>query len=190
MCTRRTPRGSWMIGLGLLLLLVALVRITSPAAAQCEQPPPSSCATCHTLQHPVSTQGEWHQIHSRQDLCLNCHGGNGSTPDKELAHESMNAQPLSDIYTDCHSCHPDYDARADRFATSLGVTPASCPTPTAAPLNGLGAHPRRGQPDLLATGRGGFSALARTGLLAAGFAALAFFIYALRWLDNHNITPR
>ena len=51
--------------------------------------------------------------------------------DEDLAHQDMIANPLSDIYTNCHSCHPDdYQVRAEIFATELGITPGSIPTPT------------------------------------------------------------
>jgi hypothetical protein len=99
--------------------------------AECGEPPPSSCTTCHVKEDPVSEKGEWHIIHASKDICLNCHGGNGTTMNKDLAHETLTANPLSDIYTDCHSCHPqDYVGRAYIFVSTLGVTPGSCPTPT------------------------------------------------------------
>jgi hypothetical protein len=54
--------------------------------------------------------------------------------DKDLAHVSMIPNPLNDIYTNCHSCHPDdYQTRAETFATELDITPASCATPTPVP---------------------------------------------------------
>jgi hypothetical protein len=40
---------------------------------------------------------EWNNVHINQDMCINCHGGNGSTMNKDLAHESVVAQPLSEI---------------------------------------------------------------------------------------------
>ncbi len=113
-----------------------------PAHAQCGEPPKSSCATCHEKRDPVATKGEWHQIHATKDICINCHGGNATAADEAGAHQTMVAQPLADIYTDCHSCHPeDYTSRAERFAAEIGVTPASCPTPTPAPAAASGGSP-------------------------------------------------
>src|SRR4030042_2999110 len=106
-----------------------------PAAAQCgvDLPPESSCITCHDQEAPVYENGEWHGIHARKDCCTNCHGGNCRAMDEDLAHQDMIANPLSDIYTNCHSCHPDdYQVRAEIFATELGITPGSIPTPTPA----------------------------------------------------------
>jgi hypothetical protein len=58
--------------------------------------------------------------------------------DKNLAHQGMIANPLSDIYTNCHSCHPDdYQMRAEVFAVELGITPSSIATPTPAPAGKL-----------------------------------------------------
>jgi len=54
--------------------------------------------------------------------------------DKDLAHERMISNPLSDIYTNCHGCHPDdYQSRAENFADALGITPSSIVTPTPSP---------------------------------------------------------
>jgi hypothetical protein len=107
-----------------------------PVAAQCgsNPPPDSSCYTCHTQDNPVSGNEEWHGIHANKDCCAKCHGGNCSTMDKTLAHQGMIANPLSDIYTNCHSCHPeDYQQVAETFAMELGITPGSIATPTPAP---------------------------------------------------------
>ena len=62
--------------------------------------------------------------------------------DKDLAHQDMIANPLSDIYTNCHSCHPaDYQSQAVVFAGELGITPSSIPTPTPAPAGKVLASP-------------------------------------------------
>jgi hypothetical protein len=84
----------------------------------------------------LEKMGDWNSIHLGQDMCVNCHGGNGSTMDKFLAHESLVAQPLSDIYTNCHSCHPaTYIERSDQIAALLDVTPDSCATPTSVSID-------------------------------------------------------
>jgi hypothetical protein len=107
-----------------------------PVAAQCgsNPPPDSSCYTCHVQEDPISGNGEWHGIHANKDCCAKCHGGNCSTMDKDLAHQGMIANPLSDIYTNCHSCHPDdYQEVAETFAMELGIIPGSIATPTPVP---------------------------------------------------------
>ncbi len=130
----------------LLVILPVLFGIlaVSPALAQCgDIPADSSCLTCHETQavNPVVENGEWHKIHASKDCCWNCHGGNTQAQDKELAHAGMTTHPLSDIYTDCYSCHPnDFSERADRFAAALGVTAFSAPTVTPAPAEARIAH--------------------------------------------------
>jgi hypothetical protein len=132
--------------LGLVLISASLlVWAGTPGAAQAQcgdLPPDSSCITCHEKEHPVFDQGEWHLLHARKDCCAQCHGGNCRATDKDLAHQGMAANPLEDIYTNCYHCHPDdYQARADRFALALGVTPSSRPTPTRAALVAAVAPP-------------------------------------------------
>jgi hypothetical protein len=133
------------IGLLCLGLAVFVWAMTpSPVAAQCgsNPPPNSSCYTCHVQENPESEIGDWHGTHGRSDCCAKCHGGNCSTMDADLAHQGVVANPLSDIYTNCHSCHPDdYLTRADVFAAELGITPGSSPTATPAPTGKVNASP-------------------------------------------------
>jgi hypothetical protein len=124
-----------LISLALIFLISGLlIWAGTPAIvqAQCgDIPPDSSCITCHEKEDPVFDQGEWHMLHGRKDCCAQCHGGNCSTMDKNLAHQGVVANPLDDIYTNCYHCHPDdYQDRAERFALALGITPSSRPTPT------------------------------------------------------------
>ena len=131
-------------GIGIVCLVTGLTLwVVSPASAQCgDNPPKSSCITCHEKEDPVYQQGEWHAIHAKKDICTSCHGGNCASMDKTLAHVSMVANPLDDIYTSCHSCHPDdYTTRAARFAVVLGVTPGSIATPTVVPTSQVVEHP-------------------------------------------------
>jgi hypothetical protein len=135
--------GSFIIFLTAMVVLGGLT--ASPAQAQCgDTPADSSCITCHETQgaNPVYGNGEWHTIHARKDCCWSCHGGNTKTQDKNLAHIGMTANPLEDIYTDCHSCHPeDYPERAKKFALALSLTPGSAPTPTIVAAAPVESHP-------------------------------------------------
>jgi hypothetical protein len=100
--------------------------------AQCgDTPADSSCKTCHEKSAPVYGTGEWHDIHAGKDCCWNCHGGNTQVLDKDLAHEGMVVNPLQDVYTDCHACHPDdYQMRAERFGAALGISISSSEPPS------------------------------------------------------------
>lgn len=117
---------------GIALLVVALGNLVPvPVHAQCGTWPVGSCVTCHIDQAPVYDEGLWHGTHARRDCCTNCHGGNCSAAEKELAHAGIIANPLEDVYTNCHACHPDdYWQRAEAFAAELNITPASRATPT------------------------------------------------------------
>ncbi|NJD59011.1 MAG: hypothetical protein FIA98_06395 [Anaerolineae bacterium] len=132
--------GMLFLGIGFLIWVMT----PSPVFAQCgsNPPPDSSCYTCHVQEDPVAANGEWHGVHARKDCCAKCHGGNCSTMDKDLAHQGIVANPVSDIYTNCHSCHPDdYQTRADIFANKLDIIPGSIATPTPAPSGKVLAAP-------------------------------------------------
>jgi hypothetical protein len=175
----------WLFIAALAGIFILLVMWTLPVHAQCEKPP-SSCITCHAKQSPVYENGVWHIIHGRKDICANCHGGNYITDNKELAHEGLVSNPLSDIYTSCHQCHSDYIVRAARFAVILRVTPSSSATSTPAPFT-------------LVTGGSGPAEIVFSSdfvtvpppqsfsIIVIGFATLVFFGLALHWLDKHRI---
>jgi len=176
-------------GLGLICITAGLVlwaETPDSVQAQCgDIPPDSSCITCHEKDYPVFDQGEWHMLHGRKDCCAQCHGGNCSTMDKNLAHEGIVANPLEDIYTNCYHCHPDdYQVRADRFAVALGIKPGSRPTPTRVAFVGAVKHPLvvMPQPEL-ATGT--FSAGLGAFLGVISLAVLALTV-ELRYIISHS----
>jgi hypothetical protein len=132
--------GLFCLGLGVFISILT----ASPVSAQCgsNPPPDSSCYSCHVQENPVAGLGDWHGVHARKDCCAKCHGGNCSTMDEDQAHLGVVANPLSDIYTNCHSCHPDdYLAKAEIFAADLNIAPESIPTPTLVPSGKVSADP-------------------------------------------------
>jgi hypothetical protein len=134
---RKKPHnGLLIISLSLVMLVAIPWALTpSPVLAQCgsDPPPDSTCYTCHILDRADQDESLWHGIHASKDCCARCHGGNCQSMDEDLAHQGIVVNPLNDIYTNCHSCHPDdYLARAEVFAAELGVTPVSSPTSTPA----------------------------------------------------------
>lgn len=130
------------------ILMIGILWSAVPATAQCgDIPRQSGCITCHETTAPLSANDIWHSVHARKDCCVNCHGGNWQSMDAAQAHEAMTANPLADIYTSCHACHPDdYEARAAVFAQMIGVTPGSRATPTPLPAIVLEEHPMVIQP--------------------------------------------
>ena len=185
---RRLSR--WLLTICILIgaTLVISAVSASRVSADCSVPPKSSCISCHASDGHVTSMGEWNKAHLNQDMCTSCHGGNASANDKSLAHVGMVAQPLSDIYTDCHSCHPaDYQSRANQLATTLNVTPQSCATPTsvAYTIGSGGSH--TGSISTSINGAAGISALKTFLLITGMLASLAIFMLGVSWLNNHRI---
>ncbi len=172
-----------------VLLFFSLFFVWRPfsVSAQCGNPQPSSCITCHTKEYPVTDKGAWHSIHASKDICVNCHGGNVSTMDKNLAHESMLSQPLSDIYTDCHHCHPDYIERAVPFAATLQITPSGCATPTPVAVSNVSSGlPPNGI--VMPSGSvSTFSPFQSSLLILGGLALMVFFCISACWLGEHRV---
>jgi hypothetical protein len=106
---------------------------------------------------------------------------------KDLAHESLTANPLSDIYTDCHSCHPDYDARAQIFASTLGVTPGTCATPTRVPVTNISGEPPSGGIDFQANLVSTTSPLQPFLVIGAMLPISTIFLFGLFWLERHHL---
>lgn len=184
MCTKNVFRGIFILSLTVIVVFLGIE--TRPVRAQCGSPQSSSCVTCHAEVAPVNDKGEWHIIHAKKDICLNCHGGNGSAMDKNLAHEGLVAQPLSDIYTDCHSCHPDYTERAAGFAATLQITPSGCATPTPIAFGNAGGGASSGSSNVSSDLTGPASSSRPLLLIIGGLAGLGFFIIGLGWLDRHQ----
>jgi hypothetical protein len=176
---------SVIIPLGVLALILVGVL---PVYAQCGTQPPSSCKTCHSQQEPITNNAAWHSDHASQDICVDCHGGNGSSSDKNLAHDNMVAQPLSDTYTDCHSCHPNYEVLAAQYAATLQITPSSNATPTAVVVgsfsSGLPPHGIVMPSNLISAARLPFQPFLFT---IGGLAILIVFCFGLGWLDRHHM---
>ncbi len=175
---------------GVLLLFMSIICFANPstALAQCGVPPKSSCANCHSKNGSVNAMGDWNEIHMKQDLCIHCHGGNATAMDKNIAHQGLLAQPLSDIYTDCHSCHPDdYAARSEQMAAELNLTINSCATPSPTVLAVLPIGPDLGN-RVFSIDRPGTSTFGKSLLwIAGGSAILGGFILALGWIEKNRV---
>jgi len=127
-------------GIGLVVAAGIFLATATPVGAQCGSQA-SSCKNCHEVQakDPVNNDGtSWHQSHAFGDFCYICHAGNQQATDKATAHTGM-VPPLQDVKASCQQCHPnDLQARAQVYATTLGVaigagaaTPAPAEPPAA-----------------------------------------------------------
>jgi len=122
-------------GLALVIATSIFGATATTASAQCGSQA-SSCKNCHEAQAEMSVNADgtgWHQSHAFGDFCYICHAGNNQATDKAAAHEGMVA-PLSDVKASCQQCHvADLDARAQVYASALGVEIGSG---TTAPASG------------------------------------------------------
>lgn len=143
MIQKNTIISLFFAGLVLVLASALWLGTAPPANAQCGSQA-SSCKNCHEVQgqKPVNNDGTpWHTSHAFGDFCYICHGGNQQATDKAAAHNGM-VPPLSDIKASCQSCHPnDLEARAQVYATKLGVEIGSGAAPAAAAAAGTPAAP-------------------------------------------------
>jgi hypothetical protein len=141
-------------GLAIVVAVGFYLATATPVSAQCGSQA-SSCKNCHETQaeKPVNADGtSWHQSHAFGDFCYICHAGNNQATDKAAAHEGMVA-PLADVKASCQQCHvADLDARAQVYATALGVelgsgasAPASGGDAAAAPVAAAPAIATSGQ---------------------------------------------
>jgi len=121
---KKTVVSFLLFGITLVIAAGLWLGTATPASAQCGSQA-SSCKNCHEVQaeKPVNADGTaWHQSHAFGDFCYICHAGNNQATDKIMAHEGMVA-PLADVKASCQQCHvADLDARAQVYATTLGVT--------------------------------------------------------------------
>lgn len=114
-----------LITTGFLLVIGTGIWLASaqPVHAQCGSQA-SSCKNCHETQaqDPVNNDGTtWHSQHAFGDFCYLCHAGNNQAADKAAAHTGM-VDPLKDVVSACKSCHAaDFQAKAQIYATTLGV---------------------------------------------------------------------
>jgi hypothetical protein len=137
----------FFLTVGLLMVTGALFLMTAtPVKAQCGSQA-SSCKNCHETQaqDPVNNDGTtWHTQHAFGDFCYLCHAGNNQATEKTAAHTGMVA-PLSDVVTNCKSCHPnDYETLAQTYATTLGTqigTGGTAPAATGQPASSTSAAP-------------------------------------------------
>ena len=116
----------WLISVGLIFLVsggIFFLLPARPVSAQCGSQT-SSCKNCHETQgqDPVNNDGTtWHSQHAFGDFCYLCHAGNNQATDKTASHTGM-VDPLTDVVAACKSCHAkDYEAKAQIYATTLGV---------------------------------------------------------------------
>jgi hypothetical protein len=183
----------WLVPGSIILAFVAgillLTAVALPVRAQCGEPQDLYCVNCHSEQAQFKATDEWHSSHYAIASCTNCHGGNATAAEKDPAHEGLVANPLSDVYTSCHRCHPnDYLTIASGYAAKLEITPGSCATPTPVPQGILPGGFSGGNVVLPYNNHAATMAAQSIGWIAACLAVLAVFFGGLRWLEKHHLS--
>ena len=127
MQNKKLSRMLFFAGILMVIVVGIALAFTQPAHAQCGSQA-SSCKNCHEVQALKSVNADgtgWHQSHAFGDFCYICHGGNQQAIDKTAAHQGM-VNPLADVKTSCQQCHvSDLQARAQVYATKLGIATGS-----------------------------------------------------------------
>ena len=132
MSEKSIPRPFLLFAAAFLFIVSLSLWYFTPVLADCGTGSgQSSCVNCHQSPGHSISQGIWHTSHAGKSACIDCHGGNATTLDKAQAHIGVFGDPLTDVYTNCHACHPsDYASRAGSFAKTLNVTPSGLVAPT------------------------------------------------------------
>jgi len=109
---------------GLFVLFVVLVL---PIEVHADDPVPlpenGTCISCHEDLYYLHDTGKWFCLNESPMTCVDCHGGNPNTFDKDLAHSRRVAHPIiNDDVTKCQQCHPaECDTRVKLFDQKAGT---------------------------------------------------------------------
>ncbi len=131
MSANSISRFTLSLATSLLLIVTLSFWYPAPVSAECGTGQQiSSCINCHQLQTPSLGQSQWHTLHAGKNTCVDCHAGNQTVFTKEQAHLGIFANPLTNVYTNCHACHPsDYQKRGNSFAEILHFSAAGLSAP-------------------------------------------------------------
>ena len=109
---------------GVLILL--LVTFSTPTAVRADDPTPDNgnCITCHEDLYFLHDTGNWFCLKESPMSCVDCHGGDPNTLEKDLAHTKSAAHPiLNDDVTKCMQCHPEKcNERVGIFDQTAGIS--------------------------------------------------------------------
>ena len=109
-------------------VLLALILSSKPMMVYADDPIPSqdnrNCITCHEDLYFLHDTGKWYCLRESPMACVDCHGGDPNTLDKDMAHTQRSAHPIiNEDVTKCQQCHPEecYD-RVELFDQSAGIS--------------------------------------------------------------------
>lgn len=110
---------------GLFVLAEAL---SMPNEVYADDPIPAptngTCTSCHEDLYYLHDTGYWFCLNESPMTCVDCHGGNSNTLDKDLAHNQRSAHPvINDDVTKCQQCHPaECNDRVKIFGQTAGIS--------------------------------------------------------------------
>ena len=109
-------------------IFITLISLAIPSVVYADDPIPTpnngNCVICHEDLYFLHDTGNWFCLKESPMSCVNCHGGDPNTLDKELAHTQRAAHPIiNDDVTTCQQCHPNecYD-RVEIFDQTAGIS--------------------------------------------------------------------
>jgi hypothetical protein len=109
--------------LGALLLMTVLL---FPLAVSADNPTPDdgNCINCHEDLYFLHDTGNWFCIRESPMRCVDCHGGDSTSLDKEAAHTNRKTYPiLNEDASKCQECHPEkVDERVAKFDRMAGIS--------------------------------------------------------------------
>jgi hypothetical protein len=99
-----------------------------PSAVQAQEAIPTAdhgtCIKCHENLYFLHDTGNWFCIRESPMRCVDCHGGDPSSLQQEIAHASRAAHPVIDEdVSKCQECHPaECDERVTKFNQMSGIS--------------------------------------------------------------------
>lgn len=124
MSTRSSAYGS-LIFLVITIALGLFLRQEPARAATILSSSDSSCLGCHEDLYYLHDLGKWYCLSEASTRCVDCHGGNPDSPDKEASHEGLIEHPvLNGDVSRCMECHPrDCNEHLQKFDQIAGISP-------------------------------------------------------------------
>ncbi len=113
--------------LGAVGLIVLWAALSMVGRVNADEPGPISanvqCVVCHENLYFLHDTGNWFCLRESPMTCVDCHGGNPNTLDKNLAHAQRIAHPIiNEDVSKCRQCHPqECDERVAYFDRTAGI---------------------------------------------------------------------
>lgn len=108
--------------------IVVLTALSMPTAVRADDPVPApdngNCIVCHENLYFLHDTGNWFCLKESPMACVDCHGGDPNTLDKNLAHTNRAAHPvINEDVSKCRQCHPEECSdRVTIFNQSAGIS--------------------------------------------------------------------